>query len=561
MSLHLAANRTRRTVARLALPALAALSVSCSKCGDKPGVAPTAANPAQVLPRDCALAVEAPHLGQLTGHALQLTQLKLVTLGASLAGMQDAAFVVAELKRQLGFDPFTAAGLQAAGLDPAGALLGAQLADGTVLALVPLSDPSKLDATLAKLAKDRLGAPKRDVDGEGHVQFRGSVASMPAPVVYQVRGTSALLGLGPHALEAVRAAEKRTAAEGLGDDVAWTALHARDASADLRVYVPTGSKLAGKAGVTQAVTATLAFREHVLDVSGDVRLDTLQATALAGLKAGVGQESVAALDPDSFLVARAGLDPATLWPIAEELVPRSFRQRLLDAGIIPSQILANLQPGVVLGLTLPSKLDLSHPPSFDPRETNPFRYVFLEALGHVKDQAAAAKTMADVTKFGPRIGAVLEEAAVGPARAWTFKYELGEGARIALEADTVAVSGGEGRLPLLLDRARTMGASAGATGSSATDGGGARPTGPTLPGPLQTRFAQAGAAAYLDLGKLVERLNALPASAYGLGGFAYKAAATTWLNAIGELPRVYADASLEVGQPSRLTYDVQLAIP
>ena len=59
----------------------------------------------------------------------------------------------------------------------------------------------------------------------------------------------------------------------------------------------------------------------------------------------------------------------------------------------------------------------------------------------------------------------------------------------------------------------------------------------------------------------MQRLDALPSSAYGLGGFAIKAALGRWLQGLGELPSVYAETSVVPGQgQSELVFEVRVGL-
>jgi hypothetical protein len=191
-------------------------------------------------------------------------------------------------------------------------------------------------------------------------------------------------------------------------------------------------------------------------------------------------------------------------------------------------------------LSLPSNVDLSRMPSFDPRETNPFRYVFLAGLGRAKDPAQAKAALEAAKKFDKQLGADIQSSQVGGDPVYTFKYALGEGASIALEGEQVVVSGGEGRLAPLLGRLH------------------AASPGPALPPDEASRLAQAGSFVYLDLSRVVERVRALPASAFGLGGFAIRAALMRWMDALDDLHRLTVTADARSGL---LHAELRMALP
>lgn len=503
----------------VALVAVLALSLGCSRCAAPvPHAGPS--DPAALAPATTQLAVLVPSLLRLGEHAQVLSQLKLVGLLASLAGLDDGAGALAELRRQAGVDFTTAQGLEAAGLTPQGPLLTAVPPAGAPLVVVSVADPAKLDAALARLAKEKLGAERRAVAGE-RVGFTGG-AGTPA-LAYARKGKLAVISTGPGCAEAVDAALALPAEQSLAQQPTFRAFAASQQARDLLVYAGAQSPLAGLG--LQGLRLSAALEPHALTVQADVPLSTAQSTALSSMSGAAGSDLVPLLDPDAVLVARTATDAATLWPMVQAVVPGQVLSQLVRAGVRVNESLANFKPGAALSLALAPHPDLGRLPSFDPRETNPFAYVNLAALARVKEPAQTAQSLAELQRFGGVLGLTLQRRDVGKTPVYVVTYPLGEGASFALDGERLAITGGAGRMAPLL--ARTPGA------------------GVALPPELKASFDAAGLAAYLDVGRAVQTLRAIPDSAYGLGGFAIKAALTRWLDAISELKSVSLTADAQ----------------
>jgi hypothetical protein len=540
--------KTLPTTAPIALVLVVLCALSCSRCQKKPEVVsekPTEL--ASLLDKQEDAVVYVPQLGRLGAHALQLSQLKLAGLGAQLAGVGEISAAWADVKKQLGFDPTTPEGISSAGLDPNGPVLVGQKADGSVVAVVTVGDDAKFDATVTRLMKDRLRSSARtEVNG---VVLYSNAPGQPSSFGYLRVGKLAAFSNGPASQATLSAVKGRAREASLASDAVASQLIANSAEQDLAVYVPKTSTLATQVGLGQGVRVQAALRPHRAEVALDMPLSTAQTTLVASMQATAGQDLVAHLDSDAFLVGHTGVDPATLWPVLDTLTPAGFRQMLLNMGIRANEQLSNLKPGAAMSLAMPTTVDLSHMPSFDPRETNPFRYVYLAGLGRAKDVNLSKTALADVKKFGKDSGADIVESTQGNVPVYTFKYALGEGASIAFDGELVAVSGGEGRLPPLLTRLHAPPPTAGQS------------QGPVIPGDDAARFNGAGSAMYLDISKVVERMSALPASAYGLGGFAIQAAVARWLAALSEIHSILVTADYREQPSGELHVEVGAALP
>ncbi|HET9595278.1 MAG TPA: hypothetical protein VFP65_06845, partial [Anaeromyxobacteraceae bacterium] len=131
-------------------PAVAVLVLlsACGRCGR-----PAGPPPERFLPAAVAGALLVPRLD-----AAQDALRPAVRTALTFPALADLSDTLASLGAQIGFDPLDARGAAQAGLDPSrGAALAFDGAGAPLLAL-PASDVGKLEALVARLARDRLGA-------------------------------------------------------------------------------------------------------------------------------------------------------------------------------------------------------------------------------------------------------------------------------------------------------------------------------------------------------------------------------------------------------------------
>lgn len=534
---------SRRLSALTGLLLLVALA-GCSRCGG-PKV-DAARTPASWLPAESTGALWIPRLDAVGAHLHGLGKLKLAGLGAQLAGAGEAEALFGAVSRPLGFDPSTPEGLKAAGLDGTRPVAVAATGTQELLSVLPIADAAAFEATLARLAKDRLQAPTRKEEA-GVVTF-AKESNGPVLIAHAPLGLWDLFSAGPGCEVRVKAALARAAAQSLEGNATFTAAIASGSALDALAWMPAGSPFLARTGIANGLRLGLSLDPAHPRVVADVGLDTAQATGLASLKGEGGAAERKSIDPSAVLLVRSALDPATLWPIAEALVPRGLRQRLETAGLPLTAQITNLKPGLAFGLALAEGADLSRMPEIDPRRTNPFQYVTLSGAGRVKDPAVSRAGLEALTQHGEAVGARIEKRAVPHGAsmldAWVFTYALGEGASLSLEGESLLVSGGTGEFSRLLARRDD-----------------AKATGPLLPAALEPRFQQAGAAAWFDLARASARIRAVPDSAYGLGGFAIRAAVERWLNAIDELSGLMVLADYRPEGTPTLHLELELVRP
>ncbi len=181
-------------------------------------------------------------------------------------------------------------------------------------------------------------------------------------------------------------------------------------------------------------------------------------------------------------------------------------------------MLASLKPGTLVTMSLAPTANLGTTLVLDLTRTNPFHYLHLQAVGRAQEPEKARGLLEKTLAVAPRYGATIVEGESAGAKTWTFNYHLGEGARIALKDDLALVTGGQGQLEELLARI-------------------AEKTPATLkidPG-AKTSLESDGLALFVDVARLSASVRKLPDSAYGIGGFAIKAAVGRWLDAIEEI--------------------------
>src|SRR5919206_3639699 len=149
----------------VAVAAAVVAACGCARCSR--GAPPA---PERFLPGSASWALLVPRLRTAQEQAAPL--LRTV---ASFPAAADASESLAAVRGQLGFDPLDPGALAGAGLDAEGGAGVAQPAAGPPVVALPTLDADRLDATLARLARDLLGAPPRearDVDGVRVTVFR-----------------------------------------------------------------------------------------------------------------------------------------------------------------------------------------------------------------------------------------------------------------------------------------------------------------------------------------------------------------------------------------------------
>jgi hypothetical protein len=491
--------------------ALLLLAAGCARCSPSAGPAPErflpSGEPAIVVPR----------LG-----AAQDQARPLVATVLSFAAAADLAQTLQALREQLGFDPLDAKGLEGAGLDLArGAALSLTPGSPPLLVL-PVGDRDRLDALVARLARDRLGAGERgtaEAGGAAVTIYRAGASGPPALSLLHHEGTALVTtGADGPALVAAAAARARGAAPGragggsaatrdgaLADDPAFVRARAalwQDAA--LVAFAPPAARaLAGaplaRDGVALGVSASgtrLAMRGVVLLPSERHAFWRETLAPAAGAPA-----AVAHLPADAFLVGRYEGDLPT---VARRVLPLSGAAAALRrSGMeLERDLLGLLAPGAAAAVSLAPTFEVAAASRASQLGAgDPFRLVHVVAALEVKDGERTAAALDRLARSATALGLTASApGAGGPVRRWRFARGAAE-LELALEGRRLLVGGGAGRLDALL---------AGA--------------GPAYAAPSEaSRRALSGGAAggVVDFGRLVASFRALPPQAYGTGPDAF----------------------------------------
>ena len=498
--------RPARAITALVAAALA-LGPGCSRQAPHPP-------PERYVPGDAPAAISIPALGDASRQVGALYRTVAQAPPAARLGEVHAA-----LRAQLGFDPLDPRGLEQAGVDPGGGAAAALPTGGPPLLVLPVLDVARLDATLARLARDRMGAADRvatKVRGLEVIVFRRDSGGPPA-LSYTLAGPHAVVSAGAQGAEAVAAAAAMPEERSLARSPTWR--RAREAVGGgylATVAVPPGSPAAadvraardGAALGLRCDATTLGIRLALL-LAPDreawwqgLRSDGGRAPGAGGAPAG---DPVAAMPADAALVLRWAGDPAAARRLLPWLPPDAARA-LAAAGVDPERdVFPSLGPGAALALSLAPTFTVAEfaSPRFDVRRTDPFRVVRLEAVLPVRDAARLRAILARLQKAAARTGVkVAPRGPPGAPASWTLSWgaaTLG----LSLAGDRLLVAGGAERLRALEARA-------------VAGGGYAAPTPPA-------RAALAGGlgGAVLDVGHLVRSVAALPEEAYGTGPNAF----------------------------------------
>jgi hypothetical protein len=479
--------------------ALVVSSAGCSRCGISGGPPPE-----RFLPADAPVAVIVPRLRTAQEQAAPLLRTVL-----SFPAAADLGEKLAAVRSQLGFDPLDARALQEAGVDPGrGAGLALSAREPPLLVL-PVADAGKLEALVARIARDRLGAGRRghvSVGGASVVAFSTQDGAPPAMAWLVVHG-SALLAPGPNGPARVAAAAAMPEAQALGASAAY--LSARAALGEepaALAFAPPGSPTLAQLPLLRdgAVLgasgsgARLALRAALLLPKG--RADWWRA-ALGGDSVAV--DALARLPADAFLTGRSAADPAVLARRALPWLAPASATALARLGLDPQRdVFDLLAPGIALSLSLAPTFEVAAVSrgAAELGVSDPFRLVHLAAVLEVKDPARVEATLDRLARSGPELGVAVARQRAG-APGWRVAHGGAE-VRVALDGNRLLVAGGPGRLEALL----------------------AREGGPAYAPPSDTaRAALRGgvAGAVLDLGQLVTSFRALPQQAYGTGPDAF----------------------------------------
>ena len=501
----------------------------CSRCGKEagPAVGTSPAGPARYLPRDAQAAVVINDLGALGEKLARFQNLKVASFAAQLQNFPTAEGYVSAVMRQVGVDLRSRQALETAGIAPGKGAGAAFLGGDRAVSIVGVKDADTLTGTFATFARNRLGAAEKQeasVAGGNLVTFSRAKAGEPVLGILYLKGTDyALLGAGASVATlgtlATLPQDKSLASE----PVLAASLQRLPSERDFHVWLPGGTGFLVPAGTVQGITLTGRIEERAVTLHADAPWPDSQASLAALDAVKETADLTAALPADSFLVARFRGDPSHLdgaWPyLVGGYITRAVQKSGLD---MKTEVLDNLKPGLVLGMSLSPTVNLgAGMPALDLRRTNPFRFVHLVAMADTEDAAKTQATLEKLPAMATDFGAKVEPSDLAGQRVYLTSYRAGEGTHFAL--------GPNGRLVVAAPRARLE-----STLASLAK--------PAAAGPVAEDLKDAGKDAafslVLDLKRLSDAVKNLPSEAWGIGGFAIKATTVRWLEATDDLRAV-----------------------
>jgi hypothetical protein len=519
------------------LTLLLSLSFGCSRCGSKPTTGPSA-ELTGLLARNAEGVLIVPALGSLGERLAILEELKIVTFAAQLQGFRDGKEYFSALAGQLGVDLRSPQALKEGGVDPARGLAVVVLEGGQAYSVVGVSDEGKFASLVSRIAENRLGAgkaSKKEQDGVALRLYSESAGGDPV-LGYAMTGGYAVVAAGSAVAQLSRFA-RLPVEQSLARDEAFAAVTKRlPAPHDAVGYLPAGSSWAKR---SQAGGSGVAVRltPEALSFFSDIPW-TGDAAGLAALVPQKGPGLLDQLPADAFLVLRFAGDWASLAPrwsqLAGPYLENAFKEANLDA---KSELFDNLVPGSALSVSLAPDVRLgAGVPQLDIRRTNPLTYIHVAGIAKVKDAAKATLTLEKLPALGPKLGAKIEPAERMGKKAYLTTYSQGQGAHFAMVGDALLMGAPASRLDAMIERAGGGGTSGDAKLGEAKFGALVDPS-------MRKRFEGQAFSLVLDLRRLAQSVRELPTDAWGVGGFAIKATALRWMDALAELRAISWSAS------------------
>lgn len=499
--------------------------VACGKCGGAAGTAPKG-DVRRLLPRGAAAVAIVPDLGRLGEKLRILEGLKVASFASALQGFPTAGAFADALAGQLGVDLRSRAALEAVGLAPEKGLGIAVLLDQSAYAVLPLKDEARLEAFLRKLATSRLGSTVHADEARAGVTVRRYLKQQGGEAVlgFARVGDFALVAVGP-AVEKLAGWAALPQTDSMLADTAIEASIARlPAARELLVLAPTGSTAVGQSAFTSLAVA-VGLTPEALSVTADGPVGSKREV----LEALVRQEAPrldTALPPEAFAVVRYAGTAKALGPWARQLLGPWVGAALDGEG---AQLFETLRPGASAALCLSPGARLSGGlPSLDVRQANPFGFVQLSGLAVGGDAAGVGKALGALVAGAPKFGANIAPQQRGGREVFFTTYARGEGVHFAQDGARVAFGS-----PV----ERVLGVLAAAPAAQ----------GPVTDPALVAALTGSALGAVVDLGKLANAIRALPAEAWGLGGFAIKGSTLRWLEAVDDLKAVTVGVGAKEG--------------
>ncbi len=490
---------------------------SCSKCGS----AAKAIAVERMLPKSAAAVVIVPSVKTLGERLRILETLKVAGFLGALQGFESGKALGDALVGQLGIDVRNGEAMKKAGLDADRALGVVVLQNGEVVLVLPVSDESAFHATLERISSQRFGAGAGGElkTGDFTVKTFSEHQGEPPRVGYLMKNGFALVATKDVSALAPLAglAEPDSLAT---DEALKQSLSRVPADRLLFGYLPVGSGIIAKYPVTSAVvTLRLSASGLALAIDAPWRGDPAQ---LAMLELKQSMSLWGYLPKDTFAALRYQGDPAALTPVVNELLGPFLAKAFDEGGFnVKTEVLDVVKPGVIVGLSLADRPPMgSGMPRLDLRTTNPFSFAHLSGVALVNSGETVLPTLEKLAAVAPKFGATMAKVDRNGAPMLFTTYAAGEGVHFARKGDLVFF----GSPVMRIDQLEAVDAEA---ASKAVP--------PSMLG-------EEAVALMIDLNRLATSVRELPASAWGIGGFAIKATTVRWLDATDDLKAVTASA-------------------
>lgn len=490
----------------LALLLALGTAAGCARCGGAPkAVTPTE----RFIAPNSAVVLLVPSLATFAQQSADV----LATAG-TFPGGKDLLDARAVIGARLTFDPFDATSIGGTGLDPArglalSAVVGARGENNPdVVVTLPIADPVKFEASVTKIAKERLEANERTAEaGAPEVITWRAAAGGPVLFAYAVAERTAIVSFGPAAVETVRAAAAIPATGSIGSNPAWqkTSKALGDGLA-FQIYVPAGSPaLKELPQLKDGFAAGLRGGRDRIGVAVAMLLGDREAGLRAAVAKGESNALLAKLDPGAAWVVRGDSDPGQrtdLQAVVDALTKQGMPPPVID---LVKDFVSSLGGGSAMGIgllppVLGSKAKLAEAP---------LAAVRAEVLVSVKDPekmtATIQKAIDMVTEqSAPPAG----KKAKGAKRAAPPKPDFGKNPwRLPLPGGEVAAAVADGKLALVAGPAGALEALMARSGTVFK--------GPTPAADKALKGASGGM--YVDVPRLAAAVRSYPESAFGDG--------------------------------------------
>jgi hypothetical protein len=502
---------------------------ACSRCGGG-GVASVGPQGVErVLPADATLVFIVPKVDQLGDKLKQLEGLKVANFAAQAQNIESAHVWVDALTEQLGIDVRNPEQMEKIGIAHEASLGVASMGDEQLLLALPIKHEGRIAAFLRTYAQQRLGAATVDDQTENGVTVHRLVGAGDVPRLAWAASNGFALVTTGKGIAKLGSWASRTEGETLAKDTALPASLSRlPKERDVIVFVPPGSK-AILGGPVSHVAVAVSLSREALTVTADAPWGGDKA-ALAALEPKAGPQLLPLLPADAFLVARFAGDASAAAPYLEPLLGPHLTDAFKESGLdVKETLLAPLQPGTVVGLSLSPTAQMGNGvPELDLRRTNPFTYVHLSGALKAKSKEAVEPALEKIAAAAPRFGAQVSRKERDGHPLFVTSYAQGEGVHFAAQGDEVLFGSPIGRLDALLS----------------ADGKGG---GPVADPKLKALLESSALGVVVDLRKLSAAVRELPASAWGIGGFAIKASTLRWLDATDDLKDVTVSVGVKQG--------------